>query len=245
MWVGKYKRFTTRSRVFGVVWLGRVGLLYKGQGFSAHSQGLGHNSNQVSSLGRSQVQSQWIFGPSQGFSAQSRGFRPRSKSTMHSLVKFSNLGLVLIKSRRSIELNPTSMEVNSEPQVHQQNTATSSGACSQRDVLLNTPSNCPFILLSYLLYITQITLLGAVSPSRFVTPSFLLVVIAPISPVHVVFVVLKQQDDSSRIWFRFHLDKGFFVCGSMSRARKGLLDVVRLHSFPMIPHTSYPNNVLV
>ena len=112
-------------------------------------------------------------------------------------------------------------------------------------MLLNTPSNCPFILLSYLLYITQITLLGAVSPFRFVTPSFLLVVIAPISPVHMVFVVLKQQDDTSRFWFRFHLDKGFFVCGSMSRAQKGLLDVVRLHSFPMIPHTSYPNNVLV
>src|ERR1700760_4731916 len=117
--------FYDQKSGFGVVWLGRVGLFYKGQGFSAHSQGLGHNSNQVSSLGRSQVQSQWIFGPSQGFSARSRGFRPRSRgfrprsrSTMYSLVKFSNLGLVLIKSRRSIELNPTSMEVNSEPQVH-------------------------------------------------------------------------------------------------------------------------------
>src|ERR1700759_1696216 len=91
MWYvgGQIEMFYNQKSGFGVVWLGRVGLFYKGQGFSAHSQGLGHNSNQVSSLGRSQVQSQWIFGPSQGFSAQSRGFRPRSKSTMHSLVKFS------------------------------------------------------------------------------------------------------------------------------------------------------------
>lgn len=98
-------------------------------------------------------------------------------------------------------------------------------------------SSCPFILLLNSTYITMITLLGALFGSELIILRFLLVG-GRVNQKHHVELGLEPWDSSmSSEMVVIFTDRVFFVCSSMSRARKGLHHPRLNHSFRLIPNT--------